>query len=100
MGWGTPDVYNQPEHFGLSIVFTADEEDLSYEFNIFGVWKDANGALYWAQDAGCSCPSPFEDYTDLSDLTPGSKEDIVEALAGWYGVTDGDKADLAQALYY
>jgi hypothetical protein len=97
MGWNEPDVYNNPEKFKLEIVFDTDHGE-SYEFDIFAVWRDANGDLYYATDAGCSCPSPFENYTSLADLTPGSKSDIMDALEHWWSSTEIDKIDLRTAL--
>ena len=38
------------------------EEDLGYEFNILLFVKTGDGRVYSAEDCGCSCPSPFEDY--------------------------------------
>lgn len=68
MGWGTPDVYYQPERFGLAPVAEIDYSDGSYQFDLRVVWRHEDGAFYTARDSGCSCPSPFEDYTELSDL--------------------------------
>ena len=39
------------------------------EAKTFVVWKHKDGRVFWAHDSGCSCPSPFEDYNNLSDLT-------------------------------
>lgn len=97
MGRSSPDVYYNPEKFNLEIVIVLDEEYLSYEFNMFVVWKDTNGGLYYATDSGCSCPSPFEDYTSLADLTFATKAEIVSALEVW-GPTDVQRAELADAL--
>lgn len=61
--------YYYPENMGLEILTTLDDYSLSYEFDMFVVWKSIDGdALYYASDSGCSCPSPFEDYTSVSDL--------------------------------
>lgn len=62
------DVYYNPEHFGLQIVYERNFSRASYEFDIRVVWKDDQGFLYTARDAGCSCPSPFENYTSIHDL--------------------------------
>lgn len=70
--WGGYDrnpFYN-PEKCGLEIVETTEEPNMSYEFHYVVLWKDiASGKLYWSEDSGCSCPSPFEDVSSLSDLT-------------------------------
>ena len=69
MGWGKPDVYYQPEEFGLKKVAEYEQPDMSYEFAMAVVWEhEESGRLYWATDSGCSCPSPFEDYTTLESL--------------------------------
>ena len=63
------DVYYEPGKFGLSIIGEV-EFRLSYEFDMFVVWKRlADGAIFYANDSGCSCPSPFERYTSVDNLT-------------------------------
>lgn len=68
MGYSNPDVYYQPEHFGLTPIIEVELDGESYEFNILMVWKGQDGKLYTATDSGCSCPSPFEDYISIDDL--------------------------------
>lgn len=68
MSWGSPDVFYDPEKFGLTSVETIDFSDGSYQFDYLAVWKDGDGNLYYAEDSGCSCPSPF-DGMGLPDLT-------------------------------
>lgn len=42
-----------------------------YSFDIVAVWRDnETGRLFGAFDSGCSCPSPFEDFSRLEDMTP------------------------------
>lgn len=68
--WGN-DVYHAPSKFGLTLVATIDDDNANYSFDIIAVWKHTeSGKLYWAQDSGCSCPSPFEDYQSIDKLTP------------------------------
>lgn len=69
MGYWEDDVYYAPEKSGLEIVKELEDETLSYEFSKLVVWKDKEGSFYWATDSGCSCPSPFEDYVKVEDLT-------------------------------
>lgn len=60
--------YYNPEACGLKII-RIDERDVSYSFDIVMLWEDLKtGKWYWAHDAGCSCPSPFEDFLGLGDL--------------------------------
>lgn len=68
MSWGSPDVYYDPEKFGLTIVLECEKEP-NYDFDKFVVWQDAEGNLFYGGDSGCSCPSPFEDFTSLDKLT-------------------------------
>jgi hypothetical protein len=70
MSW-EDDFYNDPYHtpgkFGLEIVKEIDESG-GYEFSTTVIWKDGEGNFYWAFDAGCSCPTPFEGYRSIDDL--------------------------------
>ncbi|TDP29803.1 DUF7574 domain-containing protein [Nocardia ignorata] len=62
-------IYFSPEKSGLSIVGELDFSDGNYCFNYTVVWQNnTTHRLYMADDAGCSCPSPFED-TAIGDLT-------------------------------
>lgn len=70
-GWG-----GKPTDY----VFVADVEweDESYQFNMTRVYQHApTGKLFYAEDSGCSCPSPFEDTTE-DDLHP------ITRLQDWY----------------
>lgn len=70
--------YYYPEKMNLEIVGTIDVAD-SYEFDIFAVWQSTEtGKLYYATDAGCSCPSPFEDIDSLDDLTEITELNLME----------------------
>ena len=69
MGYGLPDVYYQPEAFDLVPVAELDVYEPNYSFDIVAVWKHSpTGQMYMGYDSGCSCPSPFEDYTSLDKL--------------------------------
>lgn len=89
MGWGRPDVYSQPEKFGLELIGTIQWEPDSYSFDLTAVFRDKAGTLYWADDSGCSCPSPFEDYTRIEQLTKGMADQLQEhlelAMTTWEG---------------
>ena len=64
-----PDVYYNPEKFGLRVVAQLDLSEPNYDFDMVVVWEHSeSGVLYWAADSGCSCPSPFEKYDSLEDL--------------------------------
>jgi len=68
MSFYTPDVYYQAEQFGLTQIGEIEWAEPDYSFDIGVVWRDAAGQLYYGRDSGCSCPSPFEDYTSLDQL--------------------------------
>lgn len=68
MGYSDPDVYYQPEYFDLEIVGTLELAEPCWSFDMFAVFKHADGRTFWAQDSGCSCPSPFENYNSLESL--------------------------------
>ena len=65
-----PNIYSSPEYFGLSIVDVLDDPLASYAFEMLVVWSDQDGTLYYGCDNGCSCPSPFEEFEGIHDLTP------------------------------
>lgn len=66
-------IYYSPESHGLTIVDSIDTGG-SYEFDIVAIWKDSDGNLFWAADSGCSCPTPFENYTDVASLDRLTRE--------------------------
>lgn len=63
-----PNIYYDPEKFGLKIFGDIDWSDGFYHFDQTVVWQDDEGRLYYADDSGCSCPSPFEG-KGVDDLT-------------------------------
>ena len=70
--WGGYDKnpYYSPEKCGLELIDALDNDE-AYEFHMFLVVRDlATGELYIGEDSGCSCPTPFEDFHGLGDLTP------------------------------
>lgn len=77
------DVYNSPAEHGLEIVGDIEWDDEAYSFNMTAVWRDPQtGQLYWADDSGCSCPSPFEDVRSRADLTAGTTDELDAHLKG------------------
>lgn len=60
-------IYYHPEDHKLEIVGMIEDEP-NYSFDMFVVWKDKEGNLYYGEDSGCSCPSPFEDIHDVEQL--------------------------------
>lgn len=95
-------VYYSPEKFGLTTVGGLDYSSGSYEFDCTMVWVDDQKNLYYADDSGCSCPSPFEGL-GLNDLTKATvaqlqghlRARMAEAYRKY--VSDNDVVDLVNA---
>jgi hypothetical protein len=51
-----------PEKLGIKEVLTIDENDQGYDFNTLCFFAHKDGRIFSAQDSGCSCPTPFEDF--------------------------------------
>lgn len=81
--------YHHPEATGLTVVKIIEDPDASYSFETIALWRNADGDLLYAEDSGCSCPSPFEDATlkQLTDETWPEFETTVKEWCSW-GPTD------------
>lgn len=82
MDYAYIDVYYEPESLGLTSVGTVDWSREAWSFDLTAVWKDAEGKFYWADDSGCSCPSPFEMINRLDMLNSGTAHDVAAYLNG------------------
>ena len=107
MSFGTPDPYYQPEHFGLTKIEEIDDPGSCYSFEMFVLWRHQDGRLFYAIDSGCSCPSPFEGYTsldDLTELTDGTWGMFADSLVAWCRYNDegafADQTKLARHEMY
>ena len=58
----------------------------SWEYDMTEVYRRKDGALFYAEDSGCSCPTPFE-FTTEADLTP------IKSLADWNRYARGRLGD-------
>lgn len=58
----------------------------SWEYDQTEVYRRKDGALFYAEDSGCSCPIPFE-FTTEADLTP------IRSLADWNRYARGNLGD-------
>lgn len=73
--------YNAPKSFGLVWVGELDYSSGSYEFDLTAVWWDPEAQTFrWADDSGCSCPSPFEDLWTLEEAEHGPLKRLREHL--------------------
>jgi hypothetical protein len=71
---------------GLDFLGGLSEPNLDYAFHMLNVWREkATGDLLWAEDSGCSCPSPFENYhwTPESTNLNRSKEELRRAITAF-----------------
>lgn len=79
----------------FEVVAEMDQPDLSYEFNTFRVVRHKpSGRLFWGDSAGCSCPTPFEEYffevdgeqvvaTDMNEITDATWDQFCKESAGF-----------------
>lgn len=75
------DVYYAPNKHGLISIGEVEWAYESHSFDLTAVWyHEETGQFYWGNDSGCSCPSPFQDITDKSELNSGSAFQVAEAL--------------------
>lgn len=96
-------IYYSPEAFGLEIVTSIDDPDACYSFDMLVVWRNAEGELFYSDDSGCSCPSPFEAIRSVDDLTRFTKFREIQEVANQWAVNlnyrdDPDTARTLQAL--
>jgi len=86
--WGAThyNVCEQSDKCGFIHIFECSQPDMSYEFNTYLVLKDIETSkFYGTGDSGCSCPTPFEDITRMSQLTRiESKERLMDELESWF----------------
>lgn len=62
-------IYYSPEKYGLTQLLCIDHSDDCYCFDYRVVWKhEETNELYTARSAGCSCPSPFEEFSSIEEL--------------------------------
>lgn len=95
MSWDN-NIYDNPEKYGLTEVGGFDGWNEIYSFDKFVVWKDESGVYYWAEDSGCSCPTPFEYYDSTDLLQHGSLDRAIDAAREWaedYSSYNGFNAD-------
>ena len=65
-----------PESWGLRIVGQIELSEPNYSFNTLIIWKRVDGKVFYGQDSGCSCPSPFENFHHFSDMSEVTKESL------------------------
>jgi hypothetical protein len=73
-------VYYSPEKFGLTQIGMIDDPNSCYSFDDLVVWEHEDGRLFYAEDSGCSCPSPFEGYEGVDELNQITKATYMEFM--------------------
>lgn len=97
-------LYSSPEKSGLRIFAELDDPNACYSFDTFVVWERLeDGALLYATDSGCSCPSPFEYVTSIEGLTEvddstESWQAFVQALDAWRDGNSSGSEDTIAAV--
>ena len=91
--------YYSPEKCGLSVVCEVEWSEPDYSFDTTVVWKAGNGKLYTASDSGCSCPTPFEDFHKLTDLTLVDKS-VLDNLKAQMRSSNYVTPEKAQEFFY
>lgn len=89
----TGNPYYNPEACGLELLGIAEKEP-EWDFYILGLWRDKEtGELFLAQDSGCSCPTPFEEFTSLDKLTRIKKiEDFDKFVDNHVDIDSSDRS--------
>lgn len=77
-------IYSDGSKIGVK-VFAEIQANCNYDFHMVVVFQNEQGQLAWAEDSGCSCPAPFEDYKSWDQLeklpeTYASLESAVKGL--------------------
>lgn len=70
-----PNIYYQPEAYGLTVVGEIEMYDMGYGFDTTVLWRNEAGKYFWAHDSGCSCPVPFEE-CNLSNMSSGTVKEF------------------------
>ena len=82
--------YSYPEKHGLQTVGEVEWSDGGYQFDLTVVWRNPEtGQLYIAEDSGCSCPSPFENFDGVEDLDAVTPHEAIQRLQKRMNTTDG-----------
>ena len=80
MSWET-NFYYHPEKSALTKVAELELSEPCYSFDLVVAWINGEGDWYIASDSGCSCPTPFENFEGIGDLTgPLTVDQVLEEV--------------------
>lgn len=85
-------LYYDPQDSNLTMIGEIEWSDGSYQFDLTVVWKREDGRFVYAEDSGCSCPSPFED-TRYSDLIVLPEQGALNAFKDHCAERNADSFD-------
>ena len=71
----------------LTFIGEVQVDEQEWNFHLVAFWiRKSDGQVLWAEDSGCSCPSPFEDtlVSDLRETSLLGVTDIILGAAGEY----------------
>ena len=95
--------YFEAEKLGVELLCL--DSELSYEFDLLCFFKTKAGVVFSAQDSGCSCPNPFEDYEGNSwnQIEPklervGSIEQAEQMIDSWNKFLDNNRISVADII--
>lgn len=94
--------YYNPEELDLVILKEVEWSDECYQFDKTVLWKHKDGRIFIASDAGCSCPTPFDECYSIDDLTEVTShkklaEYLEQRAEDYYNDAPTGKADLISA---
>lgn len=82
MSW-TDNPVRDPQKYGFDeLLGTIELSGEAWSFNLLAVLRNEKG-YYLGTDSGCSCPSPFENHTDIDftgPLTAYQAREEIESL--------------------
>jgi hypothetical protein len=91
-------IYDNPAAHGAEFIGEVSEPDMCWEFNVIAFWSK-DGKVYAGQDSGCSCPSPFETFDGIADLTEvRSLDDARRLMDSNSRMLASDKRDMLEKL--
>ncbi len=86
--------YYSPAGCGLELFANIDRNNAPYKFDMLCVWRDSQeGGYYYAFDSGCSCPTPFDEFTSLSSLSSIPLYRLEEVIEEWKSWRKGSRGN-------
>ncbi len=81
-------IQSNPEKYGFTLIAEL-EFGGSYDFDTHLVFMNHLGLVYYVQDSGCSCPTPFDDINGVDDMELITLEGFEGFRSHIMGLPDG-----------